>query len=693
VNRTQVMNNLGRTPLSFEPNVGQTASRVDYLTHTGGATVFLTPTAAVFAMQKPSPGLPSEDPSTVAGIPSPMLATPGSNGGTAVYMHMVGANPVARPVGQEELSGKVNYFIGNNPSKWHTNIPTFGRVEYPNVLDGIDLAYYGGPNGLEYDFTVRPGADPQAIALDFRGADGVELDAQGDLVVHTTAGDLVQHSPVVYQNLGGQHQPVAGRFVLGSGQVRFDVGAYDRSRPVVIDPVVLGYSSFLGGAGDDEGSAVAVAPDGSAYVTGDTRSADFPTTPGAFDSTFAGGTCGNVTCADVFVSKLNPSGTALAYSTYLGGNDDDVGLALALAKDGSTYLTGFTASSKFPVARALQPVKKGPLDAFVTRLNASGSALLFSTYLGGTNDEGGYGIAVDPVGGVYVTGFTGSADFPTVKPLQAKFGGVADGFLTKLNARGSAILYSTYLGGSQSDQGWAIAVDASGNAYITGGTSSADFPTANALQPAFAGNEDAFVAGVNAAGTALVYSTYLGGRGGEYGSGVALDTAGSAYVTGFTTSRDFPTAHAYQAVHYPGNDAFVTKISPGGASLDYSTYLGGAGTDDGIGIVVDAGGDAYVTGATGSADFPTAGALQPVYGGGVYDGFVTEFNAAGSGLVFSTFLGGEAFDDGLAIARGADGSVYLTGIAASTDFPTTAGAYDTTQNGQSDAFVAKLSAS
>jgi hypothetical protein len=694
LDRTQVMNSLDHTGLSFEPNVGQTASRVDFLARTGGATVFLTPTAAVFAIQKPPPGPPSVDPSTVAGMPSPKLTTPSSDGGAAVYMQIVGANPSARPVGLQELPGKVNYFKGNDPAKWHTDIPTFGRVEYRHIYPGVSLAYYGGSSGLEYDFTVSPGADAHAIALKFDGADGVALDPQGDLVVHTAAGDLVQHAPVLYQETGDQRQPVSGWFVLDSGLVRFDVGEYDHSRPLVIDPLVLGYSTFLGGSGEDDGNAIAVDGAGDAYVTGLTDSTNFPTTPGAFE------TAPNPNLPDAFVTKLNAAGSALVYSTYLGGNFHDIAYGIAVDAAGSAYVTGLTDSTNFPTTPgAFDTTFNGTSDCFVAKLNVAGSALVYGTYLGGSNYDVGNGIAVDGAGDAYVAGNTGSANFPTTPGAfdatynGGKYGG--DAFATKLSADGSALLYGTYLGGAKDDYGYAIAVDGAGSAYVTGATNSADFPsTPGAFQTApDGGHNDAYVAKLNAAGSALAYGTFLGGILDDYGFGVAVDGAGSAYVTGQTFSFDFPTTPgAFDTSELQGG-AFVARLNSAGSALVYATYLG-SGDTNGLAVRADGAGNAYVTGYTKSLTFPTTlGAFQTTMHG-PSDAFLTKFNPSGDALVYSTYLGGASNEDPseMGVAVDAAGSAYVTGWTASGNFPTTPGAFDATYNGGGDAFVTKFRA-
>jgi hypothetical protein len=523
---------------------------------------------------------------------------------------------------------------------------------------------------------------------------GKTIDAERNLVLHTSGGDVVEHAPVVYQEVNGQRQTVAGRFVLGGNhQVGFQVGRYDHSKPLVIDPV-LSYSTFLGGKANDRGSAIAVDSSGNAYITGYTNSSNFPT-KGPFQPSSGGG-------ADVFVTKLNATGTALVYSTYVGGSNNDIGNAIAVDSAGNAYVTGSTASANFPTMSPLQAHLKGSEDAFLLKLNPAGTALAYSTFLGGSGLDVAYGIAVDGSGDAYVTGTTGSTDFPTTPgAYQTTNPGptFVEAFVAHVNATGSSLVYATYLGGDFGAHGTSIAVDGSGNAYVTGNTSSTNFATAGAYQTVYG---DAFVAKLNAAGTALVYATYLGGSGDDRGLGIAVDGAGNAYVTGVTASTNFPTLNAYQPVYGGNGDAFVTEFNASGSALLYSTYLGGNGSDDSPGnggaIAVDASGNIYVTGSTSSTNFPTLNAFQPTYGGGG-DAFVAKINPSQSGtasLVYSSYLGGSGGggDEGYGIAVDGSGNAYLTGETTSTDFPTTTNAFQTRFGGgkhTSDAFVTKIS--
>jgi hypothetical protein len=610
-------------------------------------------------------------------------------------MKAIGANTKAAVESLDELPGKVNYFIGNDPKKWHSNIPTFKKVAYRDLYKGIDLVYYGTGRKLEYDFVVKPGGDPSKIALSFTGAKSMRVASSGDLVLGIDGGDVVWRKPAVYQmDTTGKRSPVAGSYVLAKGgEVRFTVAAYDVRRPLVIDPV-LEYATYLGGGSGDAAAAIALDGSGSVYVTGTTFSPNFPVTAGAVEATYGGD------WDDVFVSKLSPSGDSLVYSTYLGSSNRDSGGGIAVDGSGSAYVTGITFSPDFPItAGVAQGTPGGGGDVFVAKLNPSGGSLIYSTYLGGINRDIDGGIAVDASGSAYVTGYTNSLDFPvTGGAAQRAPGGDWDAFAAKLSPSGGALVYATYLGGSGLEYGWSIAVDASGSAYVTGRSSSSDFPvTVGTAQGTFGGGGgsgdggDAFVAKLSPTGDSLIYSTYLGGSDRDDGTGIAVDAAGSAYVAGSTSSTNFPvTIGSVQGKLGGGADAFVAKLSPTGGSLDYSTYLGGVHRDAGVSIAVDVSGNAYVTGTTFSPDFPvTASAAQLTIAGG-YDAFVAKVNPSGGSLLYSTCFGGSGGEGANSGVADAAGSVYVTGGTDSADFPATAGAAQGTIGGAGDAFVAKL---
>ena len=668
---TRIREAYGKLPLAFEQTRGQAKEATNFRARGAGYTLSLSATEATF-----------------------LLARGPDESSTGLRMNVVGGNRGAAVEGLNELEGKVNYLIGNDPALWRTDIPTFGRVRYREVYPGIDLVYYGNQRRLEYDFVVAPGSDPGAIVLEFGSAPKIEVEsATGDLLLGIGEKTFRQRKPIVYQETSAGRREVEGRYALrNGGQVGFEVGEYDKSAALIIDPV-LEYSTFLGGNGGDEAHSIAVDSAGNAYVAGFTDSTDFPIAnaiQGVKRGTFA-----------VFVTKLNAAGSALVYSTYLGGSNSDLGFAIAVDSTGSAYVTGTTFSSDFPTVNALQTMNASGNssfgDAFVAKLNPAGSALVYSTYLGGSDPEQANGIAVDAAGNAYVTGLTRSTNFPTANALQATNAGNYDAFVTKLNAAGTALVYSTYLGGDKGDFGGSITVDSAGNAYVTGSTVSTTFPTVNAIQSTLAGSgdlSDAFVTKFNAAGSALVYSTYLGGSSYDSGSSIAVDSNRNVYVTGTTNSTNFPTANALQPANGGNDDTFVAKLNPAGSALVYSTYLGGSEHDHGNGIVVDSAGNAYVTGFTLSANFPTAHAIQSTFGGATFSGdaFVTKFNVAGSGFVYSTYLGGDNLDWGLDIALDSASNAYVTGITSSKCFPTTTGAFDTALSlGAGDAFISKIS--
>ena len=651
----------GNLPLSFEANHGQTNPQVRFLVRGNGYTAFFTPGEIVLSLR--------------SGV---------------VRMRLAGSNPSAPVEALDPLPGTVNYFIGNDPSKWRTDIPTYARVRYRQVYPGVNLVFYGNRRRLEYDIEVTPGADPRVIQLAFEGTGRMRVSASGDLELPVGRGVLRQHRPLVYQTMNGKRRLLEGRYVLrGKNRVGFQVLGYNPAEAVFIDPV-LSYASYLGGSRDDRGFSIAVDASGSAYVAGFTQSNGLPVTTGAFRGYYGGS-------GDAFVAKLNSVGTALVYCTYLGGAGEDGASSIAVDSAGNALVAGGTRSLDFPTTKGAYQTANAGLgqDAFVTKLNAAGSDLIYSTYLGGNGDEAACGSTLDGSGNAYLTGSTASSNFPrTAGALRAGPGGQGDIFVTKLNANGSGLVYSTALGGSALDMACSIQVDKAGNAHITGDAYSADFPTTpGAVQPKFGGGRlDLHVVKLNPEGTAFVYSTYLGGKGDDTGFGLALDSSGNAYVTGGSDSSDFPvTAGALQTALRGPQDAVVAKLSPDGRSLLYSTYLGGSGADIGLGIALDSSANICVTGGAGSADFPiTRDAVQTSLKG-LSDAFVTKIKADGSGLLYSTFLGGSQDDDGLGIVVDSAGSAYVAGETTSSDFPTTAGAPRTTSAGGIDAFVAKIS--
>ena len=689
------MASYGRLPLAFESNQGQTNKQVQFLSHGLGYSLFLTPTEAVLSLQSNRPNRIATSKRTLpSGFHARVSSIKGeADGGristaSVLRLKLAGSNPHPLVTGQDALPGSVNYFIGKDRSKWRTGIASYGKVSYKNVYPGIDLVYYGNQQQLEYDWVVSPGADVHRIALDISGAQRASISASGDLLLHATAGDLIQHAPVVYQEIDGQRKQISAHMALQSSpegsskihdqRIGFKVGSYDRSRPLIIDPVLV-YSTYVGGSGFDSASGIAVDSYGNAYITGQTSSPDFPLVAPIQPTNHANTTNG---FTNIFVSEVNAAGTALVYSTYLGGSQDEEANGIALDSLGDAYVAGLTESADFPTLNALYSNLPSTTGAgFVTKLNAAGNALLYSTYLGGTNGAEATGIAVDKSGNAYVAGGTGSTDFPTKNAIQSVNNGhgiLGDGnaFITEINAAGSALVYSTYYGGSHGDTALAIAVDTSGNTYVTGDANSTDFPVHNAFQVSAQGEGDAFVLKIDANGAAVVYASYLGGSLIDHAHAIAVDSGGNAYVGGDTNSVNFPNKGAFQTSnHNTGgvSTGFVSKISSTGG-LVWSTYLGGSGGDsvgngESVdGVTVDGSGEAYVTGSSSSLNFPTVNAVQSTNGGG--NAFVTKFNAAGSALLFSTFLGGTGGDFGAAIAIDSFGNAFVTGETRSSNFPT-----------------------
>lgn len=664
----------GQVPLAFEANQGQTDTRADFISRGRGYTLFLKPTEVALSLPA------SENAEKVPGrhiLPAFRKQEHAIAKQTMLGMRLAGSNPHAGKSIVEELPGKANYILGNDPAKWLANIPTYAKVGYRNVYPGVDLVYYGKGSELEYDFVVAPAADPKVIRLTFAGTDKLALDSQGNLLLHMRGGTMLQlHKPLVYQEKEGRREEVAGAFLVEGRQVRFGLGDYDTTRPVVIDPVFV-FSTHLGGSRSSSGQGIAVDPQGNIYVTGDTNSADFPTAGKALQPHITSTT-------SVFVTKLSPDGSKILYSTFIGGSADDVGYGIAVDSSGSAYVTGDTSSTNFPLEKASQKTPGGLFDAFVFKLSPDGSKLLYSTYIGGSQGDRGDAIAVDGSGNAYITGYTYSTDFPILHPIQNAFtDGNVHCFVTKLDA-GGALAYSTYLGGGDDrpDQATGIAVDSGGNAYVTGYTNSVKFPDVNQVQK-FVGPTDVFVTKINPAGTAFVYSTHVGGNADDEGMAIAVDASGSAYVTGETESVDFPTTPgAYSTKCNPvptpgrmrflcvGGDVFVIKLSSDGSKLVYSTFVNGKGFEVGRGIAVDSTGAVYVTGLTTSQDFPSVNSLQPAFGGGDFDAFVFKLSPDGSSLVYSSTLGGNQNDGGYGVATDSKGNAYVTGYTYSTDFPT-----------------------
>jgi hypothetical protein len=754
----------GNIPIRFERNVGQAPPQTGYVARGNGYTAAITERGVTLTLRQ-AKGAKSS--AMLAQRPLASLPT------ARLSLSPVHANASPQLRAERPQSSISNYFVGNDPSKWHSNIANYAAVRYEQLYPGIDWVIYGNSQQLEYDFVVAPGADPRRIRLQIDGADSLSVDEGGDLLIKKQNRILRQLKPAIYQTAAdGTRHNIDGHYVLATGQFAFALGNYDHRRALIIDPVVV-YSTYLGGSAINQvggsvfnqASAIAADGEGNAYVVGSTNSTDFPMAQPLQSSNL------EKSFVTAFIAKFNAGGTALVYSTYLGGtgsdttgnlgfcgpanapnpvrgadpgNGGDGATAIAVDAAGNVYVTGFTSSTDFPTVDPLQAANHAAVNhgsnAFLAKLNAAGNALVYSTYLGGSGIQGApvtgdmaTAVAVDGSGAAYVTGITMSADFPTLMPIQQtnkEVSGRPTAFVAKLNATGSALVYSSYLGGSggNSDAGVgdcanAIAVDGEGNAYVVGQTSSANFPTAPAaaafqsVNPSLGSTVEyehgsAFVSKLNSSGSALVYSTYLGGSTSDAALAVSVDARGEAYLSGYTLSTDFPIANALQPQNATGGrgaNAFVTKFNPTGSELIYSTYLGGSTFEQANALALDAAGNAYVAGTTYSSNFPIVEPLQATNNASSHNlnnAFISVLNASGSTLEFSTYLGGSGRDvyppqpcpiDGVdpcgpggdsaaAIAVDSSGNLYVTGFANSTDFPMAA-AFETTPTGM---FVTKI---
>lgn len=695
-------------PLTFEANEGQASAAVKFLARGPGYGLFLTSDEVVLVLRMPDHEATSSSPASVE--------VKHTAGREVLRMKLAGASGQPKIVGLEPLRARSHYFVGSDPAKWKTNVRNYARVAYREAYPGIDVVFYGNQRQLEYDLVLSPGADPDAISLQFDGARRIEVDANGALVLHTATGPVVQRAPVIYQDAGGRRRLVEGRYVLkGPATVGFSVTGYERTQALVIDPVIA-YSTYFGGSSTERVDGVAVDGLGHAYLTGTTFSADLPLANPLQPAP------GNT--VDAYVAKLDPSQSGVAsliYSTYLGGSESDQALDIAADALGNAYVGGVTGSANFPttIATAFQPTFAGGscpshrpcVDGFVTKLDATGSALLYSTYLGGTagNPDHVNGIAVNSLGHVWVVGNTNSASFPTsagafqpaIAPGTCGEAPCPDPYVAKLDpsqAGAASLLYSTYLGGTFFEIGIGVAADGLGRAHVGGLVASTDFPVVNALRGTLNGPEDGWAAVVDpslSGAASLVYSTYLGGSSGDIVTAVAADATGHTYAAG-GGSNDFPTTPgAFQTTPGGGDncglasnprpcrDSAVVKLDSsqsGATSLVFSTLLGGSGADGITAIVVDASGNAHVAGSTTSTNFPLVNPVQaslivatcgfPPQTFACPDAFAAKLNASGSALLFSTYLGGNSADSAAGVGIDGAGDVYVGGETASTDFPT-----------------------
>lgn len=673
-----VRESYGRLPIHFEPNVGQTADEVKYIARGNGYSLFLTSAEAVLSLNKRGQDK-SGDKTAV------------------VRMRIEGANVAASTEGIDEVEGRSNYFIGNDPAKWRASVPNYAKVRYDDVYPGIDAVYYGNNQQLEYDFVVAPNADPSVISLKFDGVDKASIDKKsGDLLLETGAGTLRQLKPFVYQNVDGERREVAALYKLENERVTFLLGDYDRSKELVIDPI-LAYGSYLGGNAFDEGASITVDVGGNAYVVGVAASLDFPVTAGAIKTTNPPST-NNVQWYDAFVTKVNPTGTALVFSTYYGGrNGSESGGGVALDAEGNLLISGSTMANDLPVVNAYQSTFGGTDDAFAAKINPTGSAIIYSTYLGGNNTDLGGRVAVNQTTGDTVfTGGTSSGNFPTTpgawkEQLCNGTPGSCNGifysgsYLVKLTAAGN-IIYSTLFDAGIAD----VVLDAADNATFGGGVSSGLPTTPGVFQPAPSGGSDGYVAKMNPAGNAVVLASYLGGGlQSDFVRGIELDADENIYVTGQTQNTAFPTTEgAFDRTFNGQEDGFISKFNPTASNLIFSTFLGGTAKDQPKALGLGANNDVFVTGeTTGATTFPLKNSLNGNFGGI----FLTRLTADGSALVFSSLLGvGGGYDIAVDDADNAYLTGHTKGVIVTPDAFQTVWNRDPLNLSSKDGFVLKI---
>ena len=681
-----------RPSLGFEPNAGQVDPSVRYLLHDGHSTMLFTTSGALVALAR-----------------------------TVVHVDFAGAMP-ARISAGKQLPGRTNYLVGRSPSRWRAGTPAFDSIAYDGMYPGVRLVYSGRGGVLESTYRLQPGADPGRITIRYAGVRSLSLDAAGNLVMRAGSGAataaLSERAPTAWQDVNGERRGVSAAFAVDAAArtVRFSVGRYDRALPLTIDPV-LAYATYLGGSGEDHPWAIASDETGATYLTGYTYSTNFPATTGAYQTTAPPD-------ANAFVTKLDAQGR-LVYSTYLGGSGFDNAFALHVDRAGDVYITGATLSTDFPLTSgALQRTNAGGASAFISELDPTGSRLLASTYLGGSipdhaqitpvqlpphvdNENLGTGIVTDATGEVYVSGETDSVNFPvTTGAVQPLIHGDYDGFFVKIAPGLTTLDYSTFIGGSGYDFASSIAVDQAGDVYLAGETTSSQlFPTtAGALQTSHSSGYAAWVAKLNATGSTLLYCTYFGGTTGSNGpnytvpSGLAVDAAGDAYIAGETNATDLPTTLGVVQPTLAGqNDAFIAELNSTGTGLVFSTYLGGSDYDGAFGVNLDAAGDTYVIGYTSSHDLPTtANALQHSRGRGTHQAFAGELGSGGTAIRWLSYLGGSVDDFGYGVAVDPAGALHVMGITQSPDFPTVSAMQPTyaggsfTLGGFDDGFVAMI---
>ncbi len=654
--------------IHFVPNLGQLDPLVRYTVKTNRESIYFLKSEVWIALAGPVD-----------------LARDSGSRGPELRLSFHESNRTVQILGGSLMPARFNYCLGEDPSQWQTAVPSYASVVYREIYDHVDVTFSGTKGMLESIYTVKRGGDVDTISVALDGARWLRLDEEGNLVIETARGQLLETKPLAFQQTDQGRREVACRFTLDPVAKRYGFaldGPYDPEYALVIDPII-GFSSYLGGAASDSVAASAVNAKGELYLAGQTFSTDFPVESSLFPNPAGKG--------DTFVSKLSADGTTLLYSTYLGGSEFDSASSIFVDENsGEVFLAGWTFSQNFPLVSPIRNMNSGGGDGFIAQISTDGDSVNYATYLGGNDFDVITGIDVDVGGSIHVAGQTSSIDFPLQSALQPVLRGVSDAFVTRLAAGGQSLRYSTYLGGSDLDGAQAVEIDAAGRAYVTGFTSSLNFPTFNPFQERLAGNTDAFVLGLSADGSGFVFATYLGGSDDDTANALVVDNMGTAHVTGRTRSADFPvTANAFQSSNNGRLDAFLTSFSSAAPAVTRSTYLGGSGDDEANAISVDSNGDCYLAGSTTSVDFPVANAIQ-ASAFGLTDVFVTRFSSGGQTLIFSTYLGGTSDDTALGLSVDAMGNIYLSGETRSTDFPIVEPVQTAFGGGATDGFFVRI---
>ncbi len=685
----EIIKNTQKLQIPFIVNNGQFDERVKFYTNIFGGNAFVTKEGEIVYSLFPFSGKNN--------LPRPFVEERTCAWGKALALkeELVGGK-IDKIEGEGSSVTTVNYLKGNDPAQWKNNIPTYEIVNFGEVYKGIDLKLKAYGNNVEKLFYVRSYADPEMIKIRLIGAKNVRVNENGQLEAETDLGAVKFTKPMAYQDINGKRVEVAAEYSLASPKSEIQnsqsacvyslrVAAYDRTRELVIDPLIA--STYLGGAKEDYGYSIAIDPSKNIYVAGCTGSPNFPATTGVFDVSYNGGVF------DAFVSKFNKDLTRLLAFTYLGGSNDDRIRSIAIDSNKNVCVAGYTESADFPVIHGAFDTSSSYGDAFVSKLSGDLTHLLASTYLGGSSNDRACSLAIDSGGNICVTGETWSTDFPiTMGAYDASYnGGDRDIFVSKLSGDLTRLLASTYLGGTSADYADFMAIKSSGEIYVTGYTWSTDFPTTRGAYGTSCSIEDGFVSKLNGDLTCLLASTYLGGTGGDCASSMAINSDGNVYVVGYSRSADFPTTRGAYDTSYNIVDGFVSKLNGDLTRLLASTYLGGSNYDYVNSITIDSGGNVYVAGETGSTDFPTTpGVYQTTNKEGSTSAFVSKMSGDLARLLASTYLGGASYDSCRSLAIDADGDIYVTGYTGSSNFPTTPGSYDVSFEGYYDAFVSEF---